>query len=111
MVSWRSRCSTVPENGGNGEGVIDAKDAIYTSLRLWIDKNHNGISEPEELFTLPQLDVVSINLKYQESGKTDEFGNRFRYQSTIVGSSHSIDRIIYDVFLVIWKTPKQTSGL
>ncbi len=98
-----------PGNGGNDDGIIDAKDRIYSSLRLWIDSNHNGISEPNELFTLPELDVVSINLGYTKSNKVDEFGNRFRYKSTIVGSSHQIDRDIYDVLLVKWTSAPTTS--
>jgi hypothetical protein len=95
----------LPENGGNGDGIIDSRDKIYSSLRLWIDANHNGISEPDELFALHEFDVVSIDLSYTLSDRVDEFGNHFRYKSTIIDSLNSADRIIYDVFLVLGHPP------
>jgi trimeric autotransporter adhesin len=59
----------------NHHGLIDARDPIYMSLRIWIDANHDGTSQPEELHTLAELHVDSISLHYRESRMTDEYGN------------------------------------
>jgi hypothetical protein len=92
-----------PENGGNGDGVINKSDGIYDALRLWIDSNHNGISEPEELFPLPDLGVVSLSLDYKESARRDRYGNRFRYRARvnvdIPTQQSTIGPFAWDVFL------------
>jgi len=47
---------------GAGDGVFDAQDAQYNTLRIWRDLNQDGISQANELQTLAQTGVRSINL-------------------------------------------------
>lgn len=44
-----------PENGGNGDGKINKHDAVFYSLHLWQDVNHDGISEPEDCIRFQNL--------------------------------------------------------
>lgn len=101
-----------PENGGNGDGVIDVRDAVYSHLRLWQDKNHDGISTADELKTLPELGVAGINLRYTEDAMRDQNGNLFRYRAKIIREDGFEDgRLAYDVLLISGPRPGNASGV
>jgi hypothetical protein len=94
-----------PENGGNGDGIIDSRDAVFSHLLLWVDENHDGISQPNELHALPDPGVFSIDLHYRDEPFTDKYGNWFRYRAALnpdpQDGTSTDGRWTYDVFLEI----------
>jgi len=59
----------------NRDGVIDAKDDKFSELRIWIDRDGDGFSAPDELMTLEEAGVKSLNLSHTFVGQVDENGN------------------------------------
>jgi hypothetical protein len=87
-------------NGGNGDGLIDSRDSVFERLRLWQDKNHNAISEPEELHTLASMNATALELDFKESQRVDQYGNEFKYRAKVRDTvAGRVGRWAWDVFL------------
>jgi hypothetical protein len=90
----------LPSADGNGDGVIDASDAVFARLRLWRDADHDGVSQPEELHALASLGVARLHLDYKESKRVDVNGNWFRYRAKVDDARGAkAGRWAWDVFL------------
>jgi hypothetical protein len=88
------------EYGGNSDGQIDSSDTVFFNLKLWQDRNHNGVSEANELQSLSDSEVRAIELHYQESKRRDEHGNWFRYRARVKDARGAqVGRWAWDVFL------------
>ena len=64
----------------NHDGVFDANDAAFSQVKVWQDKNQDGISQAGELKSLSDLGIASINLT--GNGKTVNLGNGNTQSST-----------------------------
>ncbi len=51
----------------NGDSKIDHNDPVFAKLKLWQNKKHDGIAHADELFSLEQLGISSIDLDYDHN--------------------------------------------
>lgn len=83
----------------NGDRIIDAKDRVFPKLKLWQDKNVNGISEPSEKLSLRDVGITGFELDFKESKYTDLNGNEFRYRAKVRSANDSsVSKWAWDVF-------------
>lgn len=84
----------LPEYGGNSDGVIDANDAIWNHLRVWIDSNHDGVCDPGETAPIHAYGVEQILLRAVRANSVDSAGNthalRGLYLQHVTDGSRSI---------------------
>ena len=78
----------------NGDGQISSTDPVYGQLRVWVDRNHNGILDSgDDNYTLADLGITSISVVGLPDGTTDQYGN----VKWLVGSLTGRQSAIYDV--------------
>ena len=57
---------------------IGPEDEVYTRLRVWVDRNHNGRSETDELFPLPTLKIIRLSLGFRKPAEPPQDPHRNR---------------------------------
>src|SRR5690606_19110347 len=55
---------------GANDGVFNSNDARYADLRIWQDLNQDGINQADQLPTLAEAGITSINLASPSSNKS-----------------------------------------
>lgn len=104
--------------------ILSEKDKLWKDLRIWIDENSDGISQPDELHKLSEFGIKTISLIPAMTGKFDEWGNWFRYAAPLnidvkdvrnwaskndagitKNKPHELDVQSYDIFLVNSEAP------
>ncbi len=63
------------ELDSNSDGVIDVNDTAFSNLRIWQDIDGDGYSASDELFTLQEMGISSINVAHTDTNTTDPQGN------------------------------------
>ena len=74
-VRATSGFEALKEFDSNRDGRIDAKDEVYSKLKIWRDLNGDGISQAEELKGLSDYNIASISLSSTSSNASDVMNN------------------------------------
>lgn len=84
----------------NSDGKIDANDAVFVDLKLWIDADQDGFSLPSELHSLADFNLASISVNATATPNMTRDGNRVSHVSTVTKTDGSTAEIV-DVWYTI----------
>ncbi|RKT21710.1 hypothetical protein B0G69_5112 [Paraburkholderia sp. RAU2J] len=73
---------------GTGNGSLTANDALWNSLKVWVDTTGTGQFQSGELYSLDQLGITSINLNGEQVNQ-DNNGNQILVDSTFTWANGS----------------------
>lgn len=62
----------------NHDGLINSKDSEFKNIKLWQDKNSNGITDSGELNSLSDAGIKSISTGYIATNNVDSNGNTIK---------------------------------
>lgn len=82
----------------NGDNVIDAQDRVFRSLKLWLDKNRDGVGQRRELVSVADAGLKEIDLEYStDYAERDQYGNETKMKSVVTYLDGTMD-LIFDLW-------------
>jgi len=93
----------------NHDGVINALDQGFGSLKIWQDQNHDGISDEGELRSLSAHGIAELSLNHQASDLIDQ-GNLVGLMGSYTTDSGEV-RTMGDVWFATDRAGHQTFDL
>lgn len=95
------------DQDANADGRIDALDPVFANLRIWRDLNQDGISQSNELFTMEQQGIVSINVNAAQgrsnlgNGNSQTAQGSFTRANGSTGSAGELDGLAANLDLLV----------
>lgn len=84
-----------PTRGGNGDGQITSKDAVWPHLKLWVDRDHDGVSQPQEISVPGSHRIIALNLTHVEAELYDENDNELYLLSSYATRNPRGDTVLH----------------
>ncbi|NOT20824.1 MAG: hypothetical protein HOP24_11260 [Sideroxydans sp.] len=92
--------AALAQEDSNHDGVVNAGDANFTNLKVWQDLNQDGVSQANELKTLAEQGISSLNTRHTVTSQTLANGNQIAGTGTFTktdGSTASMNEMNLNV--------------
>ncbi|HLQ19030.1 MAG TPA: calcium-binding protein, partial [Tabrizicola sp.] len=82
----------------NGDGKITAADAIYSELKVWRDRDGDGVTDAGEMVSLASLGIIEISVQGSALNVTTPQGAQLAARADFVWSNGQIGRAFDAIF-------------
>lgn len=92
----------------NRDGKVDGRDARFGALKIWADRNGDGISQADELKSLADMGIAEIGLRTAPSSDSAKVGDNLPLSTATFKWSNGVTATIGNVALAF--EPATKSG-
>lgn len=113
--TYRSGFEALATYDLNKDGRVDPRDPAFAELRLWFDRNQNGVSEKSELVSLIDSGVHGIGLAFKDMRLPNgEYALTAGNEVRLVGSFFKRDgseHVVADVWFKLRRNADQANNM